>query len=85
MKPRFNKDNVLIHIELRMKQLEEKWGFNPNNGWSQVDGEPIEKIVVAIATEEGFAQIFVRKKQVYLPQLKQTISNYYLTNQVTML
>ena len=45
MKPRFNKDNVLIHIELRMKQLEEKWGFDPNNGWSQVDGEPIEKIV----------------------------------------
>jgi hypothetical protein len=45
MKPRFNKDNVLIHIELRMRQLEEKWGFNPNNGWSQVEGEPIEKIV----------------------------------------
>jgi len=45
MKPRFNKDNVLIHIELRMKQLEEKWGFDPNNGWSQVDGESIEKIV----------------------------------------
>ena len=45
MKPRFNKDNVLIHIELRMKHLEKKWGFNPNNGWAQVEGEPIEKIV----------------------------------------
>jgi hypothetical protein len=45
MKPRFNKDNVLIHIELKMKQLEEKWGFNPSNGWSQVKGESIEKIV----------------------------------------
>ena len=53
--------------------------------YEEITGEPIEKIVVAIATEEGFAQIFVRKKQVYLPQLKQTISNYYLTNQVTML
>ena len=53
--------------------------------YEEITGEPIEKIVVAIATEEGFAQIFVRKKQVYLPQLKQTISNYYLTNQVSML
>ena len=45
MKLRFNKDNVLIHIELKMKQLEDKWGFDPEDGWAQVEGEPIEKIV----------------------------------------
>lgn len=45
MKPRFNKDNVLIHIERRMEALEKKWGFNPNTGWSQVEGSPIERVV----------------------------------------
>lgn len=42
---RFNKNNVLIHIEKRMEMLQQRWGFNPNNGWSQVDGDDIEKIV----------------------------------------
>jgi hypothetical protein len=42
---RFNKDNVLIHIEKRMALLQERWGFNSNNGWSQVQGADIEKIV----------------------------------------
>jgi hypothetical protein len=42
---RFNKNNVLIHIEKRMAMLQERWGFNPNNGWSQVEGADIEKIV----------------------------------------
>lgn len=56
MKPRFNKDNVLIHIELKMKQLEEKWGFDSNNGWGQVEGEPIEKIV-AYGQYDGLEQL----------------------------
>jgi hypothetical protein len=42
---RFNKDNVLIHIEKRMALLQERWGFDSNNGWSQVQGADIEKIV----------------------------------------
>jgi hypothetical protein len=42
---RFNKNNVLIHIEKRIAMLQERWGFNPNNGWSQVQGADIEKIV----------------------------------------
>lgn len=45
MSIRFNKNNVLIHIEKRMEMLQQRWGFNPNKGWSQVDGADIEKIV----------------------------------------
>ena len=42
---RFNKNNVLIHIERTMELLQQKWGFDPNNGWAQVEGADIEKIV----------------------------------------
>jgi hypothetical protein len=35
---------------------------------------------VAIAVEESKPQIFVRDKEPYLPQLKQYIAKYYLTN-----
>jgi hypothetical protein len=45
MKPRFNKDNVLTHIELRRKELEDYWGFTHNDGWNQVKDSPIERIV----------------------------------------
>jgi hypothetical protein len=45
MTVRFNKTNVLIHIERTMESLEKKWGFNPDNGWSQVEGSPIERVV----------------------------------------
>lgn len=53
--------------------------------FEEITGQPIEDIVVAIACEDGLAQIFVRKKHPYLPQLKQTISNYYLTNKAVVL
>jgi len=42
---RFNKNNVLVHIEKRMAMLQQRWGFDPDNGWSQVDGADIEKVV----------------------------------------
>lgn len=45
MSKRFNKTNVLIHIERRMELLQQRWGFNPDNGWAQVEGADIEKIV----------------------------------------
>jgi hypothetical protein len=45
MKTRFNKDNVLIHIEKRMKQLEDKWGFNPNNGYAQVVDSDFQRVI----------------------------------------
>ena len=45
MATRFNKNNVLVHIERRMEILQQKWGFNSNNGWAQVANANIEKIV----------------------------------------
>jgi ATP-dependent exoDNAse (exonuclease V) beta subunit len=48
--------------------------------FGEITGKPINKLVVAIAVEEGKAQIFVRDKKPYLPQLKQYIAKYYLTN-----
>lgn len=45
MKIRFNKENVLIHIERKLKNLEQKWNFDPDNGWAQVEGSSIERIV----------------------------------------
>jgi genome maintenance exonuclease 1 len=48
--------------------------------FGEITGKPINKLVVAIAVEEGKPQIFVRDKQTYLPQLKQYIAKYYLTN-----
>ena len=45
MSIRFNKNNVLIHIERTMELLQQTWGFDPNNGWAQVEGADIEKIV----------------------------------------
>ena len=52
--------------------------------FEELTGRPIDKIVVVIAVEDGQPQVFVRNKQAYLPQLKQTISNYYLTNQAVV-
>lgn len=48
--------------------------------FGEITGKPINKLVVAIAVEEGKPQIFVRDKELYLPQLKQYIAKYYLTN-----
>lgn len=45
MSIRFNKNNVLAHIETQIKRLYQKWGFDQSNGWNQVEGAPIEKIV----------------------------------------
>jgi genome maintenance exonuclease 1 len=48
--------------------------------FGEITGKPINKLVVAIAVEESKPQIFVRDKEPYLPQLKQYIAKYYLTN-----
>lgn len=48
--------------------------------FEELTGKPIEKIVVAIAVEDGQPQVFIKNKKPYLPALKQQISNYYLTN-----
>jgi hypothetical protein len=38
---------------------------------------PINRIVVAIATEEEVPQIFVKDKKEYLPELNQFIDKYW--------
>ena len=45
MSLRFNKNNVLLHIEKRIRFLYEKWGFDSSSGWWQVQGAPLEKII----------------------------------------
>lgn len=57
MRIRFNKENVLIHIEKRIENLENKWGFDRNNGWSQVQGSNIE-IIVAYGEFNGLIELY---------------------------
>ena len=39
-------------------------------------GTDIEDIVILIVTEQGLNQVFHKKKQDYLPQLKEAIENF---------
>lgn len=48
--------------------------------FEEITGREINQIVVAIAVEESIPQFFVKNKKDYLPQLKQFVSNYHLTN-----
>ena len=45
--------------------------------FGEITNRPINKIVVAIATEEEVAQIFVKDKKEYLPELNQFIDKYW--------
>lgn len=45
--------------------------------FEEITGMPIEQIVVAIATEEGESQFFVRNKRDYLNELEFYIGAYY--------
>lgn len=45
--------------------------------FEEITGMPIEQIVVAIATEEGESQFFVRKKKEYLENLHSYVSQYH--------
>jgi hypothetical protein len=38
-KPRFSKQTVIDYIARRQSELEAEFGFDPRNGWSQVDGK----------------------------------------------
>jgi hypothetical protein len=42
---RFNKENLKSHISKRMMELEKQWGFDPNNGYSQVMKSDIHRIM----------------------------------------
>lgn len=45
--------------------------------FEEITGMPIEQIVVAIATEEGESQFFVRNKKDYLENLHSYVSQYH--------
>ena len=42
---RFNKDNVTSHIWNQISHLEDKWKFNPNNGYDQVKNSDFHRIM----------------------------------------
>jgi len=46
-------------------------------------GMPINQVVVAIAVENEEPQIFIKKKEDYLGELKRYIDKYHLTNQAS--
>lgn len=53
--------------------------------FEDITGIVIEDIVVAIAVEQGHAQVFERKKTKYVPQLQKYIDNFYSTTKLNLL
>jgi hypothetical protein len=45
MKARFNKDNVTTHIWHLISYYETKWGFDPDNGYAQVEKAGFHKVM----------------------------------------
>lgn len=79
-------DGELAVIDFKSSTKEKKEEYITNyfmqcSAYSEMFGEitgiEINKIVVAIATEEETPQIFVKNKSNYLPQLKQFIHQYW--------
>jgi hypothetical protein len=50
---RFNKENVLNKLYEEVSRLQETWGFDPNNGYSQVVNADFQK-VMAYGMYEGY-------------------------------
>jgi hypothetical protein len=42
---RFNKENVINNLWSRIERLEKEWLFNPDKGWSQVEGASFHKVM----------------------------------------
>jgi hypothetical protein len=53
---RFNKQNMLNHLWFQIENLEKVWGFDPDNGWSQVANADMHKIM-AYGEYEGYKQV----------------------------
>ena len=45
MAKRFNKENVLNHIQAELERLEKQWGFVRDNGYDQVKGSDFHRIM----------------------------------------
>jgi len=53
MSARFNKNNVIDHLWKQISELEAKWGFDPDNGYSQVKDSDFHR-VMAYGSYEAF-------------------------------
>ena len=79
-------DYELAVIDFKSSTKEKKEGnirnyFMQCSAYAEMFGEitnrPINRIVVAIATEEEVPQVFVKDKKEYLPELNQFIDKYW--------
>ena len=79
-------DGELAVIDFKSSTKEKQEGnirnyFMQCSAYAEMFGEitnlPINKIVVAIATEEEVPQVFVKDKKEYLPELNQFIDKYW--------
>ena len=79
-------DGELAVIDFKSSTKEKQEGHIRNyfmqcSAYAEMFGEitnlPINKIVVAIATEEEVPQVFVKDKKEYLPELNQFIDKYW--------
>jgi ATP-dependent exoDNAse (exonuclease V) beta subunit len=79
-------DGELSVIDFKSSTKEKQEGnirnyFMQCSAYAEMFGEitnlPINKIVVAIATEEEVPQVFVKDKKEYLPELNQFIDKYW--------
>jgi len=42
---RFNKENVQSYLNHHIAELEKQWGFDPNNGYSQVADSDMKRVM----------------------------------------
>lgn len=53
---RFNKQNVVDALYRQIEILEKQWGFDPNNGYSQIKNADLLKIM-AYGEYEGYKNV----------------------------
>ena len=53
---RFNKENTLNHLWHHVERLEKEWGFDHHNGYSQVIGADLQK-VMAYGEYDGYKKV----------------------------
>ena len=73
----------MSHFKTSTKEKKEEWienyfiqGAAYAEMYKERYGTDIEDIVILIVTEQGLNQVFHKKKQDYLPQLKEAIENF---------
>lgn len=57
MKNKFSKETMIDHLSEKKHQLEKKWKFDPNNGWSQIDMSGDRERIIAYAQYEVYQDL----------------------------